>query len=64
VRATIDGIVFYGQAPLTLEIAVRRDDMVVGEGSVRPAYTESRPNGPDCEPVCRSAPRFEIAIAS
>lgn len=24
------------------------------ERTVRPVYTESRPNGPDCPPVCRS----------
>jgi hypothetical protein len=49
--------------PLSIEVMVRRDDVAVGQGSVNPQYTESRPNGPDCAPVCRSAPRLEIAIA-
>jgi hypothetical protein len=62
-RQTIDGIVFHVQAPLTVEVVVRRDGATVGQASVRPDYRESRPNGPNCEPVCRSAPRFETALA-
>jgi hypothetical protein len=59
----LDGIAFREHLPVSLEMMVRRDDVAVGEGSVNPQYAESRPNGPDCDPVCRSAPRLEIAIA-
>jgi len=30
--------------------------------SVRPTYTDSRPNGPDCPPVCRQA-RVQVRYA-
>jgi hypothetical protein len=60
---SIDGVAFHGQAPLTVDLVVRRDGAVVGQASVRPDYQESRPNGPQCDPVCRSAPRFETALA-
>lgn len=41
-------------APLTLRV-----DVVTRSGARRgtftPSYTTSRPNGPDCDPVCRGA---------
>jgi hypothetical protein len=62
-RRSLDGMMFRDHLPLTIEVMVRRDGIAVGEGSVSPQYSESRPNGSDCDPVCRSAPRFETAIA-
>jgi hypothetical protein len=62
-RESVGGIMFRDQLPQTVDVIVRRDDVVVGQGSARPVYAESRPNGPDCEPVCRSAPLLEIPIA-
>lgn len=62
-RETIDGIVFSIKVPASLEFVIRRDDAIVGGGSVQPVYKESRPNGPDCEPVCRQAPHIQTDIA-
>ena len=46
--------------PSALELVVRRDDVVVGEGKVRPVYAETRLSG--CE-TCRAAPRFMVDLA-
>jgi hypothetical protein len=54
--------VSFKSAPLTVELAVRRDGMVVGEAKVRPEYTESHPNGPECG-TCNSAPAHMTALA-
>jgi hypothetical protein len=51
-RRTIDGFTFHTGAPTRVEVVVRRDDTVVGTTSTEPVYKESRPNGPDCSPVC------------
>jgi hypothetical protein len=59
---SIDGFIFYKDAPASFHFVVRRDDVVVGGGSAQPIYTESRPNGPDCDPVCRQAPDIQAAI--
>jgi len=58
----VDGIVFH-RAPEALIFTVRRDDVVVGAGRAQPSYTESQPNGPDCEPLCRQAPPVQTEIA-
>ena len=31
------------------------DDVPILDAAAAPSYQESRPNGPDCEPVCRQA---------
>jgi hypothetical protein len=62
-QETLDGIFFSNQVPTSLEFVVRRDDAVVGGGSAQPVYKESRPNGPDCEPLCRQAPPIQTDIA-
>jgi hypothetical protein len=59
---TIDGIVFPANAPLTVDLLVHRDDRIVGQTSVLPEYKNSRPNGPQCDPDCRTSPRFETAL--
>jgi hypothetical protein len=45
---------FYGQAE-SLRVAVRRDGETLLDRTLQPEYEESRPNGPDCEPLCRQA---------
>jgi len=62
-RESLDGVLFFEKPPASLEFTVRRDDKVVGGGSAQPVYKESRPNGPDCDPVCRSTPAVAIEIA-
>jgi len=61
-RETIDGLTFPVTGPNTLDIIVRRDGVEVGTAHAEPVYTTSRPNGPDCEPVCRSAPSLSITL--
>lgn len=41
--------------PAQVRIVVRRDGVEVGAQEITPKYQESRPNGPQCEPVCRQA---------
>ena len=41
--------------PAELRVSVTRDESVLLEQSVTLSYTESRPNGEGCEPVCRRA---------
>jgi hypothetical protein len=60
---SINGFIFYKDAPTSFVFVVRRDDVVVGGGSAQPTYRESRPNGLDCDPVCRQAPDIHAAIA-
>jgi hypothetical protein len=41
--------------PETVSVSLERDAEVVVEENVVLDYQESRPNGPDCEPLCRQA---------
>jgi hypothetical protein len=60
---SIEGFTFYTAGPASLDFIVRRDDVVVGGGSAQPVYKESRPNGPECDPVCRQAAPVQVEIA-
>ena len=31
------------------------DDVAILDAAAAPSYAETRPNGPECEPVCRQA---------
>ena len=59
---SVDGFFFYAAGPASLDFVVRRDDVLVGGGSAQPTYQASQPNGPECEPLCRQAPRIETVI--
>jgi len=63
IERRIEGFIFNNDPPSSLDFVVRRDDVIVGGGSAKPVYKESRPNGPDCEPLCRQAPAIETEIA-
>ena len=41
--------------PSTLGVRVTRDEVLLLEQTLPLTYSTSRPNGPDCEPVCRQA---------
>lgn len=41
--------------PEHVRVAVRRGGVEVGAQELTPQYKEGRPNGPECEPVCRQA---------
>jgi len=47
--------VFVPDAPQRVKVGVSRDGVTLLEQTVTPNYVESRPNGEDCEPLCRSA---------
>jgi hypothetical protein len=44
----------YG-TPATAKLVLGLDDGVLLDTELTPTYEESRPNGPDCGPVCRQA---------
>lgn len=41
--------------PARVQLTIRHGDTVLHTADVRPTYTTSQPNGPGCEPTCRSA---------
>lgn len=41
--------------PAKVELVLKRDGTTVASTTLQPTYTTSRPNGPDCEPVCTQA---------
>ncbi len=48
----------------TVELRIRRDELVVFEETWNPEYRKFRPNGEDCEPVCRVAGRETVVPSS
>jgi len=60
---SITGVEFFqGSAPQSVEVRVYQDDVLLGEDRYFPSYTESQPNGPDCEPVCKNAEIADLAL--
>lgn len=59
----IQGFELWSGTPAEIDFVVYRDDKIVGGETFRPTYTESRPNGEDCEPVCRQSRGFQTEIA-
>jgi hypothetical protein len=48
-------------SPKSATVVVTRDGKKVGEAKLTPDYKENRPNGPDCDPVCKVAEaRIEV----
>ena len=45
-----------------LSVSVRQDGAEVGAGQWSPTWTESRPNGPKCDPVCVQAAGVTLAL--
>lgn len=48
--------------PATVSIIVQHDGQTIAQGQWSPVYETSHPNGPSCEPECRSAPAEALAI--
>lgn len=42
-------------APANVKLTIRTGETVLFENELRPEYRTLQPNGPDCEPTCRSA---------
>ena len=51
-----------GHAPKSVAVQVRQDGALLGEGQYSPTYSESQPNGPDCEPTCVGADSATLAL--
>jgi hypothetical protein len=52
---SLSGISFSGTTPAKVDVTVSRDGRQLASQSFTPSYTTSQPNGPDCEPTCRTA---------
>jgi hypothetical protein len=52
----IDGVAFPRHRPTQLAVQVAYEGTVLAAETFKPSYVESRPNGPSCEPTCRTAP--------
>lgn len=61
-QQAITGIGFFDVAPDNIAVTVRRDGAPVAQASYAPVYELSRPNGPECEPVCRTAAGVELDL--
>jgi hypothetical protein len=48
-------------APARLQITLSRDSAALVTTDLAPTYQETRPNGPNCEPVCRQA-SIDLAV--
>jgi hypothetical protein len=55
--------VFFPGLPGTVTVTVLQDDRPLGTGTFSPAYRSTQPNGPDCEPICRTAPPATLPLA-
>jgi len=58
----LGGLQFIGDPPAHVEVRVLENDEEIGQGSFDPAYTESQPNGPECEPTCTQAPNAAVVL--
>lgn len=50
-------------APGTITVTVMQDDRQLGRGTFFPVYQTSQPNGPGCDPICRTAPPGTLHLA-
>ena len=41
--------------PARVKLTIKHEDQQLHSGELTPTYVTSRPNGPDCEPVCTQA---------
>jgi hypothetical protein len=58
----IAGLTFPSTQPASVTVSVHKDGNLLGEQTYAPRYTTTRPNGPDCEPVCTGAPPETLAL--
>jgi hypothetical protein len=59
---SIAGVTIGYSTPASFTVRVLQGDRELGAASFSPSYAVSRPNGPDCEPVCRSAPTETLTL--
>lgn len=49
------GPIAIASGPSSIALTIRRDGQTIATGDWTPEYKTSRPNGPQCPPVCRQA---------
>jgi len=60
---SLSGVEFLQDAaPATIQVKVSHEGDLLGEGTFTPAYTTSRPNGPNCESECKGAPGVTLSL--
>ena len=60
----LGGVQFLQGTPRSIAIEVFANDVPVGAASYELEYASSRPNGPDCEPVCTQAPTERLVLSA
>lgn len=60
---TIEGVAFAHGDPASVTVRVVQDERELGNSIFRPSYVTSRPNGPDCLPVCHTAATETLTLA-
>ena len=58
----LTGLTLLNVQPEKMTVTVQRSDEVLGEGTWLPSFSTSRPNGPNCEPVCTQAPSEKLSL--
>lgn len=57
------GPITFWKGPSTAVVRIfKGDGTKIADGTFHPTYALSRPNGPECEPECRSAPSERLAV--
>lgn len=59
---SISGLTFLTTRPAAVKVTVSHEQRTLGTGTFTPTYTTSRPNGPSCEPECRTAPSASLSL--
>ena len=59
---SISGLSFLTTRPAAVKVTVSHEQRTLGTGSFTPSYTTSRPNGPSCDPECRTAPSASLSL--
>jgi hypothetical protein len=58
----LGGVELVTSTPTSVSVEVFYDGASLARGDWQPAYVTSRPNGPDCEPECRTAPPETLSV--
>lgn len=58
----VSALTFIDSFPKKVTVTVKHGVDEIGAASYTPTYTESRPNGPNCEPLCKQAPAQTLQL--
>jgi hypothetical protein len=59
---SVAGVLFMSSTPASVTLKVSQDGREIGSGSFSPTYTDARPNGPACDPVCHVASTETLSL--